>query len=79
MLLYVPMGMALAFTMMLGIGVFLLLVDLFMIGYWMWTGNKPNGGEFPIGFFVVLYSSAAVRVWMSRKMDWDETEFLPGS
>lgn len=74
---YIPMGLALAFTMMLGIGVFLLLVDLFQIGYWIVIGIKPTGGEFPIGFFTGIYAIAALRVWIGEKTGWDCINIRP--
>lgn len=65
---YIPAGMALFFTMALGIGLIMLVFDI--------VGLIINErGEFPPGFFVIIYSSLFIRIGIAQIYDWDITEF----
>jgi hypothetical protein len=71
-LLYIPMGFALAMTMCFGLGLLFLLVDIFLIISWAITGENMDW-EFPVGFWVFMYGSAALRMYIGHLRDWDWT------
>jgi predicted DNA repair protein MutK len=60
----IPFGMALLMTMFL-IGVFGLVVDVGMYGYWIITQDMPPFRELQCGWFLPMYVMAGLHVYAS--------------
>ncbi len=53
------MGIAMGFTMMLGMGVILLVVDIFLYIHCLFSGSSPFIGD-PCGYVLPLYVLAVI-------------------
>lgn len=73
---YIPAGMALFFTMCIGIGIILLVVDFASLLIAIFKGVPFfTVIEFPPGFISGLYLCFGIRMWIAEVYDWDITEF----